>query len=166
MTGSLALLFLDVDGPLIPFGARNYPIFSPNADNPLLSRLDPSHGPRLAALPCSLVWATSWLDDANDSIAPLLGLPRLPVVTWPESPFDEQDERAGLHWKTRALVAWAAGRPFAWVDDELTATDQAWVAEHHAGRALLHRVDHRLGLTDTDYGTLAAWTSAGQTRPT
>ncbi|WP_218134845.1 hypothetical protein [Amycolatopsis xylanica] len=65
--------------------------------------------------------------------------------------------RAGLHWKTRGLVEWAAGRPFAWVDDELTATDQAWVAEHHAGRALLHRVDHRLGLTDADYTALAEW---------
>ncbi|WP_370948111.1 HAD domain-containing protein [Amycolatopsis sp. cg5] len=157
MTGSPAVLFLDVDGPLIPFGGRNHPVFQAKTANPLLRRLDPSHGPRLAALPYSLIWATTWMDDANDAIAPVLGLPRLPFVAWPESPFDDEDERAGLHWKTRALVEWAAGRSFAWVDDELTATDQAWVAEHHAGRALLHRVDHRLGLTDADYALLADW---------
>lgn len=43
--------------------------------------------------------------------------PELPVVDWPDE--SEADEPAALHWKTRALVDWAAGRPFAWVDDEI-----------------------------------------------
>jgi hypothetical protein len=43
-------------------------------------------------------------------------------VIWPEpSDTDDQDERDGVHWKTRALVAWAAGRSFVWVDDEITS---------------------------------------------
>ncbi len=98
------------------------------------------------------------MDDANECIAPRIGLPRLAVVSWPEpSDSDEQDERHGLHWKTRALVDWAAGRPFAWVDDEVTGTDRAWVTAHHPGPALLHRVDPRIGLTDGDYAVLDSW---------
>lgn len=171
------LLFLDVDGPLIPFGAapqeyRTYwggPELREGGSHPLLARVNPELGPRLAALPCDLVWATTWMADANTCVAPRIGLPPLPVVTWPEpSDIDEreqeQDARSGLHWKTRALVGWAAGRPFAWVDDEITDTDRAWVSAHHQGRALLHRVDPRRGLTDDDFVTLRAWlrrTAAG-----
>jgi hypothetical protein len=73
----LPVLFLDVDGPLIPFGTAppqypdGYPTYRtdpglPGADsNPLLTRINPALGPRLTALPCELVWATTWMDDAN-----------------------------------------------------------------------------------------------------
>ncbi|MFJ9076234.1 HAD domain-containing protein [Streptomyces sp. NPDC102278] len=168
-----ALLFLDVDGPLIPFGGTGYrqgPApqgneCDPGGDfpgsNPLPARLDPGHGARLTALGCDLVWATTWMGDANEYVAPRIGLPVLPVVAWSD-PVEEderadEDERAGLHWKTRALVGWAAGRPFLWVDDEITPADRAWVAAHHPAPALLHRVDPRTGLTDRDFAALARW---------
>lgn len=164
------LLFLDVDGPLIPFGAPppqfpdGHPTYQAGLGtgggdaNPLLARINPAHGPRLAALSCELVWATTWMADANECVAPRLGLPRLPVVSWPEpSEADERDARDGVHWKTRALVDWAAGRAFAWVDDEITDIDRAWVSAHHRGRALLHRVDPCRGLTDADYVALQQW---------
>ncbi|GAA3957925.1 hypothetical protein Aau02nite_08250 [Amorphoplanes auranticolor] len=61
----------------------------------------------------------------------------------------------GRHWKTAGLVRWAAGRPFLWIDDEITDADRRWVAAHHPGRALLHRVDPRTGLTDADFAVLA-----------
>ncbi|MFJ2937397.1 hypothetical protein ACIO8G_32090 [Streptomyces sp. NPDC087219] len=153
------LLFLDVDGPLIPFGAsgREYPTYAPPPPpsvSPLLARLDPAQGPRLAALPYALVWATTWEDDANAWVASRLGLAALPLVRWPE---DGPEPTPGVHWKVPGLVAWAGGRPFAWVDDEIGAADRDWVAAHHPGRALLHRVDPRQGLTAADFRTLAGW---------
>lgn len=151
----LPFLFLDVDGPLLPFGEGV-------AGEPGLARLDPLHGPWLAALPCELVWATTWMEDANDFLTPLLGLPKLPVAAWPDDPeTEEQDVRQGLHWKTRGLVAHAGTRPFAWVDDEITGKDRAWVAEHHPN-ALLHKVNPRHGLTDADYLELDSWLRAAK----
>jgi hypothetical protein len=74
-----------------------------------------------------MVLATTWMDDARTGLAPWLGLPRLPLVDWPEEEGDADGEGpAGPHWKTRTLVAWAAGRPFVWVDDEITGADRAW----------------------------------------
>jgi HAD domain in Swiss Army Knife RNA repair proteins len=161
MTGhqNRPLLFLDVDGPLLPFGDGPQREPSSTASTAHLARLDPQVGHRLAALPCDLVWATTWEDEANADIAPRLGLPPLPVVTWPEpSAEDErQDQWFGLCWKTRTLVTWANQRPFAWVDDEITDADRDWVSAHHPGRTLLHHIPPPLGLTDDDFITLDHW---------
>ena len=57
----------------------------------------------------------------------------------------------------QTLVDWAAGRPFAWADDEITAADRAWVSGHHPGPALLHWVEASGGLTGQDFTALDAW---------
>jgi hypothetical protein len=165
MTGpeERTLLFLDVDGPLIPFGSSPSRLQAaapdsemlPDQENPLLGRLDPTVGPRLLALGCNLVWASTWMDEANVFVAPRIGLPQLPVVEWPETSVD--DGPRGLHWKTRHLVEWAGHRPFVWVDDEITAMDRLWVAAQHPEPSLLHRVDPKDGLTDDDFSALAGW---------
>ncbi len=48
------------------------------------------------------------------------------------------------------------------MDDEITATDRAWVAAHHRGRALPHRVDPRQGLTAADSAALDGWLRRGE----
>ena len=71
----------------------------------LLTWIDRTLGPLLAALPCELVWSTTWEDEANASVAPLLVLPLPQVVTWPDpSQLDEHDHRTGRRWKARHLV--------------------------------------------------------------
>jgi hypothetical protein len=115
--------------------------------NPQLAKLVPEHGPRLLALSCDLMWATAWMQDANEVIAPLLGLPELPVVDLPDAP--ERDEAGVLHWKTRALIETAAGRPFIWVDDEITDLD---------------RHGYRRTTADEPYFTVSILRSASSTR--
>ncbi|WP_377266895.1 HAD domain-containing protein [Peterkaempfera sp. SMS 1(5)a] len=168
------LLFLDVDGPLIPFGATSrqlpggYPTYPAQPGwcgvdaNPLLDRLDPALGPRLIAQGCELVWATTWMDEANECVGPRIGLPQLPVALSPEPP--DEVEHHGLHWKTRSLLDWAAGRPFVWLDDEITDADRAWVATHHPEPALLHRVDAATGLTAADFAAVEAWLRTARLR--
>lgn len=164
----MTLLFLDVDGTLLPFGAGPYPVYEPVhgpvfplsgtvTGHPLLNRVDPALGAGLTSLGCELVWATTWMDDAVTCLAPWLGLPRLPLVDWPGS---DEEEPAGLHWKTRPLVSWAAGRPFVWLDDEINGADRNWVAAHHPAEALLHRVDHQKGLTEGDFTVIEEWLGA------
>jgi hypothetical protein len=149
---SETLLFLDVDGTLLPFA----PLVrtSPPSGNPLLDRLDPADGSRLRALGCSLVWATTWMNDANQVLTPRLGLPCLPCLDWSD---DEEDLPTGVHRKTPTLVRWAAGRPFAWLDDEIFDGDRRWIAAHHPAPALAHRVDPRSGLTEADFDVVRRW---------
>ncbi|MEU9202736.1 HAD domain-containing protein [Streptomyces sp. NPDC048332] len=163
------MLLIDIDGPLNPYAAlsrRRRPDgytrhlmrptgWTEGAALPVL--LNPEHGGELLALAAryDLVWATTWKDEANEWIGPRLGLPALPYIDWPDM---HGAAPAGTYWKTQYVVAYAAGRPFAWVDDEITDRDRAWVAEQGAGgESLLLRIDPRAGLARADFDALAAW---------
>ncbi|TDE46500.1 hypothetical protein E1295_23190 [Nonomuraea mesophila] len=84
-------------------------------------------------------------------------LPRLKAGVSSEVSDEREDQWFRLCWKTRTLVTWAAGRPFAWVDDEITDADRNWVSTHHSGRALLHHVESFRGLGDEDFTVLDQW---------
>jgi hypothetical protein len=108
------LLFLDVDGPLLPFGDGPQRWPSGDVSTSHLARLDPQVGHRLAALPRQLVWATDWEEGANAGIAARIGLPRQPVVIWPGSSYEHEPSttisgsgftgRPALWWRGRTPV--------------------------------------------------------------
>ncbi|MFD7032807.1 HAD domain-containing protein [Streptomyces sp. NPDC059917] len=164
------LLLIDVDGPLNPYAAQ--PQRRPEgytthrmrptgwslteSAKPLRVWLHPGHGARLRALAGAyeLVWATTWKDEANDWIGPPLGLPRLPFIDWPQ-----MHGRAprGTFWKTQYVLEYAAGRPFAWIDDDITPMDREYVDQRHPTHSLLLRIDERIGLVQEDFDLLADW---------
>jgi hypothetical protein len=55
------------------------------------------------------------------------------------------------------LVARANGRPFVWVDDEITEADRVWVAANHPAPSMLHRVNPATSLTSADFEAIARW---------
>lgn len=194
-----ALLLLDVDGPLNPFrqitrkgylppkarqGEQPFeyqkhflrpPGWETGMALPVL--LSAQMGAELARLQdCfTLVWATTWEDAANELLSPILGLPELPVITWP----DEQAEwnspggRRGS-WKTPHILRWldrhgtgADGRhrPWVWVDDEIGAADRALVrsrygeqrGERPVVRRWLFAIEPNQGLRRGDLADLRRW---------
>lgn len=127
-------------------------------ERPLRVRLHPGHGAAQRRLPYDLYWATTWMAEANRWIAPLVGLPELPYVDFGAVLFAHRAD--GAHWKTETIVAHAAGRPFARVDDEQSPADAAYVTAHHPAPALLHHVSPRLGLREEDFTALAGFAAA------
>ncbi|MFD7793598.1 hypothetical protein [Streptomyces sp. NPDC059759] len=177
MTAAKPLLLLDVDGPLNPFAApphrrptgyqthrmkpdswvAQHPYTPEHRVKPLRVWLNPAHGAALLTLPFDLVWATTWEHDANEWIGWRIGLPReqnLPVIEFGDQFIERPD---GTYVKTWKVVEYAAGRPFAWVDDQVDDVDREYVAKHHDGPALLHWIDPARGLTDDDFALLADW---------
>lgn len=112
-----------------------------------------------------VVWLTTWLEDANASLAPLLGLPRLPVLPRPDvaarSPhgfLGRRSATAARWWKLaaaqRALDP-QPRRPFVWTDDDLDLQDDArtW-AQQRPGPSLLLAPDTAVGLTPDHLETI------------
>ncbi|MFF9015490.1 HAD domain-containing protein [Streptomyces sp. NPDC014870] len=164
------LLLIDVDGPLNPYAAQperrpdGYTTHRMRPDGwfdakPLRVWLNPAHGEELLTLSeaYELVWATTWKGEANAWIGPRLGLPELPYIDWPQM---HGKAPRGTFWKTQYILEYAAGRPFAWVDDDITAYDREYVDRNHLAAALLLRVDPRLGLLRPDFDALAEWAAA------
>lgn len=129
------LLLLDVDGVLNPYGGEcpagfTEHVLFPDEIEPVRVCVD--HGEWIADLAgvYEVVWATAWGEEANRLLAPLLGVPRLPVVPFPQVPFS-----ADL--KVPAIDALAGDRPAAWIDDMLGPAAYDWAARRVAPTLLL-----------------------------
>jgi hypothetical protein len=153
------LLFLDIDGVLNPWAARDCP------DGYVAHRwrrrrawLRPEHGPELLGLAeragMDLVWASSWGHDANTTVGPALGLPRLPVVEF-AGPHDD----SGPDWKFPAVARFAYGRPLAWFDDDfdLRPAAKARFLDRREPPTVLVPVDPAVGVTGADLAAIERW---------
>jgi len=161
------LLVLDVDGPLNPWRAKptrrppGYETFrlhprgwdaaarglgSHAQRRGLRVWLNPRHGELLVKLALAtggeLVWATTWFDQANELIAPLIELPELPVIWW--------DPSDAPHWKYDAVLTHAGDRPLVWFDDDFDAyptSRDRFITQRQPLPTLLRHVDPAVGLT-------------------
>jgi hypothetical protein len=150
------LLLVDVDGVVCPYAGE---LSDPAAEDlalitvgytPLwLARGTPERLQRLRQS-FQLVWCTAWEDQAAEFLAPLLGLPPLPVIR-----FDEPGDQDG-DWKWPAIDAFAGEHPFAWIDDELGSRDFARAARRSVP-TLLVRIYGPLGLAERHVEELEAF---------
>lgn len=138
------LLLLDIDGVLNPFAAAGCPdgydehvLFA--GEEPV--RVCAGHGDWLRELAAefTLVWVTAWGEEANRRLAPLLDLPRLPVIPLPPVPFPPGA-------KLPAVAQYAGQQPLAWLDDVVTAEMRTWAATREVP-TLLIGVDPAVGFT-------------------
>lgn len=162
------LLLMDVDGPMNPFRADwfvqrapaegyEFHNLAPWGFQTYRVALNPEHGRRLLELAPTydLAWASTWEEEANRLISPILGLPSdLPVVSLPR-PGVWMSRRC---WKAEPIVEWVGDRPFAWFDDEINWPTRLWLKNQDGlGRNLALRVPAEVGLTDTDFDVLRAF---------
>lgn len=163
MHGLRPALLVDVDGVLNPYAAPERPpgydehryqpglLWGPDG---LRVWLNPEHGPMLVAFAqehgLELVWATTWEHQANEWIAPRIGLDReLPVVEF----------GTGAVVKRPVVERWAQDRPFAWFDDSFSVLDLQWADERVAAGVptMLVPVQPQVGLRRSDLPPVAEW---------
>jgi hypothetical protein len=177
------LLLLDIDGVLCPFHWQTLPEGCRQIDvvingttcqgryiDTLTVAFDERQLARLERLAeaFELVWATIWEEFANTKLAPLTGLPLLPVILIDASipspvPVRFSELMAGnTTEKLGPVAAYVGERPFAWVDDQLRYDATDWAKERDATGlpTLLVRTDPRVGLTDAEVAQLLAFASS------
>jgi hypothetical protein len=100
------VLLLDVDGVVNPYDGGCPPGYAEHdlfpGEEPV--RINPDHGRWIIELlgHYDVVWATGWNDEANDRLAPLLGIAPLPVLTMPAGPFRPAGRQAAADRRLRA----------------------------------------------------------------
>ena len=156
------VLFVDVDGVISLFG------FPPGEMPGAFHQIDGivhcigAHaGARLKRLAerFELVWATGWEEKANEYLPFIL---KLPFKELPALSFDGRAVFGSAHWKLGAIDEYAAGRPAAWIDDNLDDECRAW-AQRREAPTLLVQTESPLGMLDEHVEEMLAWADA-QTR--
>jgi hypothetical protein len=141
------LLLIDVDGVVCPYAdelvdpaAAGLERATVGYSQVWLSRDVAEHLHHLGEL-FQLVWCTAWEDHAAEFLAPLLGLPVLPVIHFDEPVMED------CHWKWPAIEAFVGDAAFAWIDDEI-GRDDLYRARKRSVPTLLVRVEGTHGLDD------------------
>jgi hypothetical protein len=153
---SKPILAVDVDGVISLFGFEEPPdrkVAHFQLIDGMVHCISTAAGERLHRLSelYDLVWATGWEDRANDSLAPLLGLPELPVVG-----FDGAARFGSAHWKLGPLDEYAGQRALAWVDDSFDDSCFEW-AQGRPAPTLLVPTESSFGLEEAQTEALTAW---------
>lgn len=160
MLAEKPLLLVDVDGVISLFGFE--PDKRPDGTwhqidgmAHLLSAEAPGHLHGLTT-DFDLVWCTGWEERADEHLPALLGLPRLPWLS-----FDKNPGRGNTHWKLTAIDAFARDRPLAWLDDALDERCEEWARERSVRGAstLLVRTAPAIGLTAIERDALLSWSA-------
>jgi hypothetical protein len=150
------ILAVDVDGVISLFGFEEPPdrkLARFELIDGMVHCISIAAGERLLRLSelYELVWATGWEDRANDSLAPLIGLPELPYLS-----FDGAARFGSAHWKLGPLDEYAADRALAWIDDSFDESCFVWAQQRRAP-TLLVPTEAPLGLEEAQTETLMAW---------
>lgn len=117
-------------------------------------------------------WFTMWNEDARNVFAPLAGLPDFPMLRadWNLGldVFDALTPRPNTTlrrevWvgKTPLIEGHLGTRPWVWIDDDATRTDDWWLAKYAAvGEHLIIPVKPHEGLTQHTVDKAIAWAQA------
>jgi len=166
-TSAQPVLFLDVDGVISIFGfPQGFGLAPGDASfddrppgafhsiNGVLHYISSGCGRYLEQLAgrFELVWATGWEETANDYLPHLLGLPDpLPCLT-----FDGRLRPGAAHWTIEAIEEYAAGRPLAWIDDNLDDSCYRWARERGSATLIIETVRHE-GMREQHVERLLDW---------
>jgi len=118
-----------------------------------------------------LVWASSWFNEANRWIGPILGLGNSTATLWFDDSLSPQSERARestdpvIHRKTilpeiQPMIDYAKGRPFVWVSSEIANVDYNYMLDHvDPERFYLVKPQSHEALTVLDLELIRFWFS-------
>src|ERR1700735_72067 len=151
----LPLLLVDIDGVISLFAFEGGPpeTGSFHSIDGIPHFLSAKAAEHLLALTGSfeLAWASGWEEKANEYLPHLLGLPKLPHLS-----FEGRVGRTNAHWKLDSIEAYAGDRPFAWIDDAFNEACHTW-AGARAEPTLLVQTMPAEGLTQREAAILERW---------
>ena len=151
----LPLLLVDIDGviSLFAFEGGPPPAGSFHSIDGIPHFLSVKAAEHLLALAPSfeLAWASGWEEKANEYLPHLLGLPKLPHLS-----FEGRVGRTNAHWKLDSIEAYVGERPMAWIDDAFNEACHEW-ARTRPEPTLLVQTTPAQGLTHREAAILERW---------
>lgn len=143
-------LYLDVDGVLNPWAAKNphkhwldykkYPL-KPGGEVFKLW-LSKELAAELVSLPVEIVWATTWCEYANKLISPVLNWPEFRYLDY----LPDHDTLTSCGKLKVVQEDALEGEPIIWIDDCLDVDDFAW-AKDRTGPSKLIKPHPAVGVT-------------------